>query len=86
MDSSACSETADRIGVISSSVALPPKRNRRLDNLPGVAVLLRQLAIGDSVLLPRREREGIYARARLLGIRISARVQDAETVRVWRIE
>jgi hypothetical protein len=75
----------EQIGVVSSSIPLPPPHNQRQDTLPGINALLRQLKVGDSVLLPRREREGVYTRAKFLGIRISTRVAD-DTVRVWRTE
>jgi hypothetical protein len=75
----------NQVGTISSSVPLPGKRGVLSDDLPGINALLRQLKVGDSVLLPRKAREGVFARARPLKIRITTRV-SGETVRVWRTE
>jgi hypothetical protein len=73
------------IGVITGSIPLPPKRDQRIENLP-VSALLRRMRVGDSVALPRCERENIYARARALKIRVSVRLMESEVIRVWRIE
>jgi hypothetical protein len=72
------------LGVITSSVPLPRKRDRKLPNLP-VTSLLRRMRVGDSVCLPRAERENIYARAKALKIRIAVRLCEPEVIRVWRI-
>ena len=50
-----------------------------------VSALLRRMRVGDSVALPRRERENLYARARAIGVRISVRLVEPEVIRVWRI-
>jgi hypothetical protein len=78
-----CSD-ADQIGVITSSVPLPQDRPRGTPVLPGTSSILRQLGVGDSVLLPRACKDGIHNKARLIGIRIRTRV-DETTVRIWRI-
>jgi hypothetical protein len=76
---------ADSIGVISATVPLPPKHFRRPDGVSGLTALLRKLEVGESVALPRRERENLYARAYRLKIRISIRLVDPTTIRVWRV-
>jgi hypothetical protein len=82
--------TLPEIGSISSSIPLPPrlkpKQPERLERSPNITTLLRHLEIGQSVLLLRKGREGLYARAKHAGVRIACRIQDFETVRVWRIE
>jgi hypothetical protein len=71
------------LGVITSSVPLPRKRDRRMEN-PPVTSLLRRMRVGDSVCLPRAERENIYARARSVKIKISVRLVEPEVIRIWR--
>jgi hypothetical protein len=78
--------STDSIGVITSSIPLPPKRSRRSNDPLSTSALLSRLQIGDSVLLSRKVREGLFARAKSLGIKITTRVMSGETVRVWRAE
>ena len=73
------------LGVITSSVPLLRKRDRKIDNLP-VSDLLRRMKPGDSVCLPRVERENLYGRAKQIGIRVSVRLVEPEVIRVWRVE
>jgi hypothetical protein len=72
------------VGAISNGVPLPPKRALRRDP-HNVTSLLRRLAVGDSILLAIKDREGVHSRAQSIGIRVATRLVDATTVRVWRV-
>jgi hypothetical protein len=82
--------TLCEIGSISSSIPLPSRLKSEQpgssERLPNITTLLRRLKVGQSALLLRKDAPGLYARAKCARIRIAVRVQDAETVRVWRVE
>jgi hypothetical protein len=71
------------LGTIASGVPLPPRRELEGET-PGLTSILRQLGVGDCVRLPRSAREGVYARAAKLNIKIAVRRAPDDTVRIWR--
>jgi len=44
-----------------------------------------QMEVGDSVVIPVKSRSAAYAFAQKHSMRLTCRVEDTDTVRVWRI-
>ena len=63
--------------MIEKNIPLPPK-----DSLAG---LFRQLAVGDSVLIPIKRRTAVGATSFNLGITTRTR-KEGDMVRVWRTQ
>jgi hypothetical protein len=72
------------LGLIASGIPLPPRRETLEGETPGLTSILRQLQVGDCVRMPRAAREGVYARAAKLNIKVSVRRASEDTVRIWR--
>jgi hypothetical protein len=69
--------------LIQSNIPIPPRSSNVNPN--SLSSLLRKLEPGDSIVLPRAEREGIHARAEAAKVKITTRVLDADSFRVWRV-
>ena len=50
----------------------------------GLAKALRQLNVGDSLLIPAKQKESAYSNARYGGIKVTLRAAGNGNIRVWR--
>jgi hypothetical protein len=63
----------------STPVFIPRRKaDPSLDQLPA-------LSIGESILIPSRDRNNAYKHAQLLGVKIAARIETDTHDRIWRV-
>jgi hypothetical protein len=69
---------------IEKGVPIPPREGRtRPDSFAGH---LRKMEVGDSIIVNQRQRNGAFASAHTLKIKLLSRQQSDGTIRIWRIE
>jgi hypothetical protein len=66
---------------IEKGVPVPPRAKGA-----GLAAALRSMVEGDSLVIPRQSRSGVYAFAWRFGIKITTREQPGGNYRIWRIK
>lgn len=70
---------------IEKNIPLEEKTKHKNESLKGMTAFLRTLEIGDSILIEKSIRGGIYQTARQAGVKIKAK-RENEKVRIWRTE
>lgn len=65
---------------------LVKKPDFKSTSVKGITEYLRHLEVDKSFTMPKSARGGIYSIAQNIGITISTRKVDEDTIRVWRLE
>ena len=66
--------------VIEKGVPIPATR------MNGPSIVLRQMKVKDSVVLPLAQRKAAITAAGRLGMKVVTRTIDEETIRLWRVK
>jgi hypothetical protein len=68
---------------IDHDIALPDKWNRKST---AITKAIRQMKVGDSIVIPKTERSKAISSANYRGKRVATRTISAELIRVWIVE
>ena len=68
---------------IEKGVPLPAPRKKREE---GLTATMRNMEVGDSILVPQSRRSNVYMVQKALGHKYTVRQVDKSQVRIWRIE